>query len=529
MEGALSRRTLSIVRIAAYALCALLLIAGALAAFPYPDEGFYVLAAQSAFREGGFYEGAPFFHMPGSAIALAGLLPLVGTDATLLRLLLAGLSLAGIVLIGAVVRTERGPRAEAIFAVLMAASPYTLTTLPSIASYSAFSFCGLALCAGGLSMRSVRGAAVAGAGAGFATAVRIAYAPAALVVLLALLRRDGRRAGLAYLAAAACAVAALSGWWLLSDPVAAWHNVITAQVERTQWTPYLWQTSLWGNKLQVAASLLLHVLGAVSALLPLAWARWRPGRAAVAPTSGRGGPLLHALLWPTVLVHFVPTPCYLVYFASVAPIFFAVCAIAVSELGGPGIHRWVAAGAIVGLAPQDNVFVRGQPYPFAWVGEAAVGLHEQGWDRAARELRARIEPGAPVWSFDTSLVVQAGGAVLPGFEMSYFGFYPTATRAYAEERHILDLSLALEPLTTRRAAAVVASRRYTWDVLRHDPATRAALWRAICADYRPALEVVDARYGPIRVLLPRGETRPDPCCERGFSGGEGEPERCPAP
>lgn len=514
------------VRAAGYGVCALLLLLGALGAFPYPDEGLYVLAAGRAFDAGDFYADAPFFHMPGSAVALAGLLPLVGPELTALRLLLAALSFAGLLLIGAVVRGERGPRAEAVFAALAATSPFALTTLPTIASYSALAFCGLALAAAGLAMRSARGAVVAGAGIGFATAVRIAYAPAAAVLLFALLRRDGPRVAAAFVAAVACTVAALSGWWLLTDPAASWRNVIEAQVERARWTPYLWSTDVWANKLAVAGSLLLHVLAPTLLLLLAAVARPRRG----APARG-SGPLLHALLWPVVVVHFAPTPSYLVYFASAAPLLFAACAVAIADRELARLPAWVAVAALAGLAAQDNVFARGQPRPFAWVGDGARALDEPGWRRAVAELRARTGPGAPVWSFDTSLVVQAGRRVLPGFEMSYFGLYPAATRAYAEQRRVLDLSLALEPLTSRGAAAVLASRRYTWDVLRRDPAARDALVRTICAEYAPVTRFDDARYGPIWLLLPRPASRRDRCCERAFAidRPSDDPASCPEP
>lgn len=517
------------VRVVGYGVCALFLLLGAVGAFPYPDEGLYVLGAQRAFDAGDFYGDAAFFHMPGSAVALAGLLPLVGPDLVALRLLLAVLSFAGLLLIGAVVRGEKGPRAEAVFVALAATSPFALTTLPAIASYSALAFCGLALSAGGLASRSTRGAVVAGAGIGFATSVRIAYALAAGVLLLALLRRDGSRAAAAFLAAVTCTVAALTGWWLLTDPVASWHNVITAQLERAHWTPYLWSIDVWRNKLGVAGSLLLHAL-APALLLLLAWAAGR--RAARAPARPpASGPLLHALLWPIVLVHFLPTPAYLVYFASAVPLLFAACALAVADRPIAHLPRWVALAALLGLAAQDNVFGRGHPYPFAWVADAPRRLGEQGWDRAVAELRARTEPGALIWSFDTSLVVQAGRAVLPGFEMSYFGFYPEATRAYAEQRRVLDLSLALEPLVDRRAAAAVASRRYTWEPLRHDPAARERLFRALCSAYAPTVRIDDARYGPIWLLLPREATRRDRCCERMFADvlPTGGSASCPEP
>ena len=251
--------------------------------------------------------------------------------------------------------------------------------------------------------------------------------------------------------------------------------------------------------------------------------RGRGARAGASPS------LLGVLIAAVVLAHFVPTPSYLVYFASVAPLIAAACAIAATGRGIPRLPALVGAAAVAGLLVQDTVFVHAQPYPLSWVaeaGEAAVG-RERGWHGAVRALRERTGEEAEIWSFDTSLVVQAGRRVLPGFEMSYFGFYPLAARDYAQARGLLDLSLAIAPLRARRAAAVVASRKFTWDNLRNAEETRAIVWRQICGHYRPEARFDDAVYGPIWLLLPRGEEAEDPCCERLYAPDAAGPSSCP--
>lgn len=512
-------------RIAAYGVCAAFLLAGIFGDFHYPDEGFYVLAGQSAFGSRPLYSEVPYFHMPGFAVVVAGLQAVVGPDLTLLRLALAVVAFAALLLIGAVVRRERGPEAETIYGVLAAASPFMLTTLPTIASYSAVAGLMLALCAYGLVLRSPSGAALAGVGIGLATACRVAYAPAAGLLLIALWRRDGLRTAAIFAATAATSLLALAGWWLLRDPAAAWHNVIAAQLERARWTPYLWTVDPWRSRLDVAFSLLLHLFAPLIVTMPL-WRSWFARRRAGATDKPA---LLGVLIVGAVLAHFVPTPSYLVYFVSLVPLILAVCAIAVA---GRGIRRFrglLAGAALVGLCAQDTVFVHGQPYPLAWTAELAgvIGGEARGWDRAVAALRERTPEGATVWSFDTSLVVQAGRRVPPGFEMSYFAFYPKATPEYAAARRILDPSRALAPLRAREVAAVVASKKFAWDVLRNDAGTRATLWRQICGGYQPEVRFADAVYGEIWLLMPREAAAVDPCCERLFEAERAGPASCP--
>jgi hypothetical protein len=494
--------------------CALVLGLGALASNVFPDEGFYLLAAQNV-RHGLLpFRDFAFFHMPGAAAFIALFLPLTGPSVLAMRTVFALVAFGAIAFAGRALGRARGARAELVFLTLFATNPFVLTALPMLASYTAPAALGLALVAGGWALAQSderRGAFVAGIGFGVATGVRIAYAPVALAGAIFFAQRRTRLGLGRYLGGALLGFAVTSGPALRSlfDLRAAYRNIVTVQLERVHATPYLFRYRPFENRSVVFREILSHY-GAAFALVALAvlWGKQKPSR-----FTG----VLAAVFGMGLLVHFVPSPTYLVYTAALAiPLFAAVAAWTAES---PLSLRAASAVATLGLLTQTFVLVRPHGKPFAFLSDAARTLAHPDTGRvlATRAVARTTPAGSEIWTFDTTVAVEAERRVPPGFEMSFFGFYSGPLAPLAKSRGLLDLARALEPIESGRVAAVVASRNRSWWAFENAPAERQALWHAICTHYAPAERFADERYSELWLLLPRSVAEPNPACESLFA------------
>jgi len=494
--------------------CTLVLALGARASNVFPDEGFYLLAAENVRRGLVPFRDFPFFHMPGAAAFIAFFLPLTGPSVLLMRAVFALVTLGAVTFAGRALGRARGERAELVFLTLFATNPFVLTALPMIASYTAPAALGLALVAAGWALAQSdarRGAFVAGLGFGVATAVRIAYAPVALAGALFLMLRRTRPELGRYLVGGLVGFAVTSGLTLRSFLTlkAAYGNIVTAQLERVHATPYLFRYRPFENRFVVLREVLAHY-GAAFALVAIAvlWGKRMP--------SGFTR-VLAACFAACLVIHFVPSPTYLVYTAALAlPLFAAVAAWTAES---PVSLRVASAVAALGLVTQTFVLVRAHSTPFAFLTDAARALAhpDTGRVRATRAVMRTTPAGSEIWTFDTTVAVEAERRVPPGFEMSYFGFYSGPLAPLARSRGVLDLARALEPLESGRVAAVVASRNRSWWALENAPAERQALWRSICTHYAPVERFADEKYSDLWLLLPRGTAEPSADCESLFA------------
>jgi hypothetical protein len=348
-------------------------------------------------------------------------------------------------------------------------------------------------------------------------AVRITYAPLLLGALLWYGFRLERPRVVRLLAGMVIGFVFVSGRALgaFLHPSAAYTDIVQVQLERVRATPYLFRFNPGQNRRHVLSELVAHFWPAVLVLLLAA----RHAKRALSSFARAALTVVGAAL----CLHFLPTPTYLIYSAALALPLFAAAGAHVAH--GTLSMRLVSLVSVAGLASQSAVLVRPGGTWLHWLPVAAHALArgESGRAQAAHALARLTPPHSEVWTFDTSVAVEAERRVPPGFEMSFFGFYAGPLAPAAPRRGLLDLESALEPLRTGRVAAVVASRERSWNVLANAPREREALWHAICEHYEPRLHFADEYYSELWLLLPRSPPAPTPQCERLFASADGRP------
>lgn len=483
-----------------------LLALGASVSAEFPDEGFYLLAARNV-REGRLpYRDFAFFHAPGSAELIAWFWPFTGASVHGTRGLFVVLAWGGIALASVAARRVASVRGELAFLVLVASNPFMLTTLPFVASYTA----PVALCLGawllGASGRRAPFMWLAGIALGFATGTRLTFGAAALVALVLHARRDGLRGARAFALALALGFVLACGTALpaLFPLRVAYDNVVRPHLDRARATPYLFGLQPFANKLDTVVAFVKHIASAV-VVLGLALKRRAMTRRAMTPF------LAWCLLLTgvLVLVHLLPTPTYVVYDAALFLPILLAAGVASAQAGTSLRLAVMLAGA--GLLLQRTVFIRAPPRAFDWIGDAKRTLADRpsGLAQAKRALAAAVPPGSEVWTFDTSVAVDAGMRVPRGFEMSYFGYYSGPLAKDARQSGLLDVEAAVAPLIARTPAAVVASRKFAWERFANVRDERARIWRALCSGYEPAQHFLDRNYSDLWLFLPRRVPTPD--------------------
>jgi hypothetical protein len=508
------------VTVGLYGAC---LLCTALAVFistSYPDEGFYINAGARIAAGDIPYRDFAFFHMPGTAQLIAWMIPLVGSRLIAMRAAFAVLSMSSIVLLGKVLRHVRGEGAERSFLLLLVLNPFILTTLPTIAAYTAPIALALALCVTGVyHLHSRVGSLLLGVGLGLACAVRLLYIPIAAATILTLCFR-GRVKSASLCAGAAlgafsilCAktLAGLSGW------KAAYYGVVESQLVRTHTTAYLAHVNPISNRLGLIGSLLAHVAAPVTLL-------WLARRAPTSHSIEFRGSM--ALVCGAAALHLLPTPAYLVYFPAIALSFLAIVSYRAADR--PFKLSNVAWLGVAGLLLQNTAFMGTQRYPLLWVREAVDGLRHRNHylEEVAATVAKLTPPNGKLWTFDTLVATEARRSLLPGLEMSYFGFYVPKAKDIATRHGVIDLARSKQLLDQKKADLVVASQLYTWTLFANDPASRLALWESICRNYERVDDFDVFHYSKIWIFRPKegqNSLGQSPCCARKFANsGEGE-------
>ena len=122
------------------------------------------------------------------------------------------------------------------------------------------------------------------------------------------------------------------------------------------------------------------------------------------------------------------------------------------SLAGRPALRW--AGAI--LLPAV-VLLNGIQQGFALVSHNLVAMPPQNQIALARDaatfLNQTTPPGSQILTFDTYLGLESGRRIVPGFEMSFFGYRPTWSTDQAKKYRVVNNELLLEAMRGDMGAA----------------------------------------------------------------------------
>jgi hypothetical protein len=312
--------------------------------------------------------------------------------------------------------------------------------------------------------RAPGASAVALAAAVLAMGTRLSSLGATLFVLVWVVQRHRRtpRELLIALVPGACAAIALAIAALAGSAEVTWFNLVEAQADRHNqlreagdWSP-LRHVAFWlrnVSRLHGAfgvVPLLSLVFCAVVAAVASDRSRARPGWVGAAAALAGLGTVAY-------LPNLLPRASYVIYFASVFPLFavlvcWGVGIVARSEqISNP---RAVRAALAALLALQLSIYA----------GQSDPHLSQERSDLAelrevAAYLRSVVPPGGTLATLDTYVAVESGLSVAPGWEMSLFSFFPQLSEEQARRYRVLSIEGVRSALMDGGVDAVVLSDR----------------------------------------------------------------------
>lgn len=475
----------------------------------FPDEGFYLTAAQAVSEGKALYRDHLYFQAPLLPLLLAPLTWLFPGEILPARYL-SGLLLGGVaLLLGFAGRRQQAERPTvALWGVLsppllLAVSYYVVQvgTLPvaygSAATLSAVAAL-LALEASWLPprLRPI----CAGALLAVATGIRLTFAPLLGVVLAWWLLTDRQsvalRVRLARAASSAVAYllssAVIWGPHLWRDAAACWFNNWTVHQLRSKEIPLWWDTTpalRWG----IAAGVLTNLIFWHLPLLLLAggWCI----RRLIAPR--RTERLLWAFVAAAALhgaVHLLPTPTWELYFATsvvlLVPVAAAGLCAALHRLRDEPLLSAAAITVLIGVAVWNvlqGVSLRpGPPSGLAFSFLHAENTHLDRVRRVATCIRQQQgwSASAPqeVFSFMLPYTYALQAPLPRGAEMSLFALFPRWTEQQCQQRGLLNVVM-LERMLAERTPAVVLVEPFWYVALRGLTAEQARLQELLETGY----------------------------------------------
>jgi 4-amino-4-deoxy-L-arabinose transferase-like glycosyltransferase len=488
------------------------------------DEGWYLYAAGRVLEGELPYRDFAYFQAPLLPFVYAPAQQLFGPGVAVGRLTSFALSI-GTVALGARLAFVHGGRLAALFFLaILCLTPQQLWAFTTTRTEPLVAFW-LMLGAFLLLARpvSARASAVALAATVLAAGTRISALPAALLVMVwvtARHRRSGRDLALA-LGPGLVVGLALVGLVMAASFDAAVFNVITAQTERHAQLRETEAVGVWRHvEARLRALHELHtgfgivpLLALISACAaPAAWLALRrdPARAALPGAASA----LAALALAAYLPNLTPRAVHSVYFTSVYPLGLVLVAWGIGELHrrASPVGRRAFGAALVGLIAAQAVGCGAQ-----------IRRHTSHHPADLAELRevsaylARVvPPGGTLVTMESTLAVEGGLRIAPGWEMDIFSYFPRRSEAEATRHHVLSQDAVRRSLRDPTVDAVVLSD-HSLGVLagrgqrgyRHFEALSEERLRAVLPDLgRYRLARVFPEFGQFRdrlyVLLPVG-------------------------
>jgi hypothetical protein len=346
-----------------------------------------------------------------------------------------------------------------------------------------------------LEKRTPLAEALAVSAAVWGAAVRISCLPAALLVLgIAVYRnrRSFRRWGVLVLAAAT-QLGLLLGLPLAAAGERMVFDVLGAQMLRHQQFGTGRESGLGGSILANSGAVLDHVTrlypGVMAGGLLLAVLAWLSLRRRAL----RGLEARHAVPLAVAVALYLPQ----LTVQYVGEVYLLASAVILAVLVGCGLARLAetriegsgapstdhrldtvvpspsgAVPAPVGRSSGDRAGISGRSLATALAVilvalQAGSCLHDTQWrvsharrplarlSRVAERVAGMVGTGEQIVTFNTYLAVEAGRRVAPGFEPSWFSFYPALTTGEARSRGVVNLDLVREAVRDPRTACVL--------------------------------------------------------------------------
>ncbi len=429
------------------------------------DEGWYLYAAQRVlvgelpYRDFAYFQAPllPFVHAPAQQ--------LFGPGVAVGRLTSFALSV-GTVALGARLAFSHGGRLAALFFLgILCLTPQQLWAFTTTRTEPLVAFW-LMLGAFLLLARpvSARASAAALAATVLAAGTRISALPAALLVgvWVALRHRHSGRDLVLAFGPGLLVGLALAGLALAASFDAAYFNVITAQAQRHAQLHEAEAMGLWSqlearlrglHELHTAFGIvpMLALIGTFSA--PAAWLALRrdPARAALPGAASA----LAALALAAYLPNLAPRAVHSLYFTSTYPLFLVLVAWGIGELhrrASPSGRRALLA-ALAALLTAQAVGCGAQIRRHASLHEPDLAELRE----VSAYLASVVPPGGTLVTMESTLAVEGGLRIAPGWEMDIFSYFPRRSEAEAARRHVLSKDAVQRSLRDPTVDAVVLS------------------------------------------------------------------------
>lgn len=438
------------------------------------DEGMYLYAAREVMSGRVAYRDFPFIQGPLHPYLLAVFLAPFSFDEGAARLFALSVMMLTLVVVAATAARLSGTRVAAPIAVLLLVTNLDFLTDQTSGVHPSGATGGLLVAVSAL-LLAYRQPVLAILPLAIVTGTRVLFAPLAILGVLAaaVILRDARRP----LLVGAAAATAMFGPFLVADPRSFWFDVIGHQSQRAtilarlnEGVPDTLRTHL--VEMQRAGLVMIGSYGPLLVALVVAGTllAWRPAREKLGTYRTQVLAYLVVAAASMFLVDLLPYPFLERYPVPQLPL----AAIAGGTAFGVFLHlgkeRPELARLVIVLAAAVLLANPFQATREPMGAPNFVELNRKSPPVAAlRELadivRSVTPPEGVLITLETPVAVQAGRALWPGLGVTAWGVLSVPDEDAVAVKMTTPKLLA-EAIESKRAAAVVASDRYTWDLPR---------------------------------------------------------------